>query len=91
MTSHGITGACRSRVRVARNKELARRRAIAEAGLDRFGAMQQAGFDTMIRRPIVRAVRWLCVKLRSCRQVCGSETIWCSYCVAGRYCDASAG
>ena len=64
LISHVVTAACRSRVRVARNKELARRRAVEEAGLGRFGARQQAGFDTMVRRPVVRAVRWLCVKLR---------------------------
>lgn len=52
-------------MRVARNKELARRRAIEQAGLDRFGAMQHAGFDTMIRRPV--GVRRLRAKLRFMR------------------------
>ena len=58
-------GACRSLVRVARNKELARRRAVEDAGLNRFGALQQAGFDTMIRRPIARAVRSRSVKMNT--------------------------
>ena len=51
-------------MRVARNKELARRRAVEEAGLNRFGARQRAGFDTMIRRPVARAVRIRFVKMK---------------------------
>jgi hypothetical protein len=45
-----------SRVRLLRNRERLQKRAVQEAGLGRLGPMQQAGFDTMIRRPVARAV-----------------------------------